>query len=215
MIRPFAAAHLDGEPSLLNDRPLPVEAGDFDIVAIGASAGGVEALHVIVNSLPTDFPTAILIVQHLDPRRPSLLAGLLGRHSRLPVKQVSDGEVLRRGTVYLAAPGVHLLVRGDCLVSSDLPEVHFCRPSIDRLFASVAETYGSRALAVVLSGTGMDGADGVRAIRAHGGITIAQDPASAAHGGMPRAAIATRCVDHVLPLETIGPALVGLTRSAL
>lgn len=201
---------------MLNDRPLPIDpaAAHFDVVAIGASAGGVEALHVVVQSLPVDFPAAVLVVQHMDPRHRSLLAQLLRRHSRLLVKQASDGELLRPGTVYLAAPDAHLLVRDGRLVFSGRPHVHFSRPSIDLLFASVADAYGDRAVGVVLSGTGMDGADGVRAIKAKGGVTIVQNPASAAHSGMPQAARATGCTDHVLALEAIGPALVELARSA-
>lgn len=197
---------------MLNDRALPVEpvAAAFDVVAIGASAGGVEALHVVINSLPADFPASIVVVQHMDPRHRSILAELLSRHSRLTVKQASHGEVLRPGTVYLAAPDAHLLVRDGHLVFSDRPRVHFSRPSIDVLFASVAEAYGGRALGVVLSGTGVDGADGVRAIKTKGGTTIVQNPATAAHSGMPHAARATGCADHVLTLEDIGPALVDL-----
>jgi two-component system chemotaxis response regulator CheB len=201
---------------LLNDRPLPLEpvAAKFDVVAIGASAGGVEALHVVVNGLPAGFPVPIVIVQHLDPRHRSRLADLLNRRSRMPVKQAVDGEALQRGVVYLAAPDAHLLVRAGHVVFSGLPQVHFSRPSIDLLFASVADAYGDRALAVVLSGTGVDGADGVRAIKAKGGTTIVQNPASAAHAGWPPAARATGCADHVLPLEHIGPALVDLLRNA-
>jgi two-component system, chemotaxis family, protein-glutamate methylesterase/glutaminase len=207
----FPDVDLHCEALVLNDRPLPVEpAAAFDVVAIGASAGGIEALHVVINSLPADFPASVLVVQHLDPRHRSVLAELLGRHSRLPVKQASNGEIFRPGTVYLAAPDAHLLVGDGRLVFSDRPHVHFSRPSIDLLFASVAEAHGDRALGVVLSGTGVDGADGVRAIKARGGRTIVQNPASAAYSGMPHAARATGCADHVLPLEEIGPALVDL-----
>src|SRR4051812_6616286 len=203
------------EDSLLNDHPLRIArpAAKFDIVAIGASAGGVEALHVIVNALPADFALPIVVVQHLDPHHRSRLADLLSRHSRLPVKEASDGETLRGGTVYLAAPNTHLLVRGGRMAFSDLPRVHFSRPSIDLLFASAADAYGDRTLGVVLSGTGVDGADGVRAIKARGGTTIVQNPASAAHAGMPTAARATGCADHVLALEDIAPTLVELAGS--
>src|SRR5205823_12286144 len=117
---------------------------------------------------------------------------------------------LRSGVVYLAAPDAHLLVRDGHVVFSGLPRVRFSRPSIDLLFTSVADAYGDRALAVVLSGTGTDGADGVRAIKAKGGTTIVQNPASAAYAGMPHAARATGCADHVLSLEHIGPTLVDL-----
>ena len=194
-----------------NERPLgrPVEP-QFDIVAIGASAGGVEALHVVVSALPADFPAPVLVVQHMDPRHKSMLAGLLARRSQLSVKQASADEEIRPGTVYIAQPDAHLLVRNRRLLLTDTAQVHFSRPSIDLLFQSVADGYGDRAIAVVLSGSGVDGADGVRAVKAKGGTTVAQNPASAAHSGMPQAARATGCVDVVLPLEEIGPALVSL-----
>lgn len=185
-------------------------APQFDVVAIGASAGGVEALHVVVSALPADFPAGVLIVQHMDPRHKSMLAGLLARRCVLPVKQASAGEEVRPGVVYIAQPDAHLLVRERRLVLSDTALVHFSRPSIDLLFESVADAYGDRSIAVVLSGSGVDGADGVRAIKAKGGTTIAQHPGSAAHAGMPQAARATGCIDVTLPLEDIGPALVSL-----
>jgi two-component system, chemotaxis family, protein-glutamate methylesterase/glutaminase len=185
-------------------------APQFDVVAIGASAGGVEALHVLVEALPADFLAAVLIVQHMDPRHRSMLAGLLARRCRLRVKQATNGEPVQPGTVYIAQPDAHLLVREGRLVLTDTKLVHFSRPSIDLLFESVADSYGDRAISVILSGSGVDGADGTRAVKAKGGTTIAQSPASAAHGGMPRAARATGCVDVTLPLEEIGPAIVNL-----
>jgi two-component system chemotaxis response regulator CheB len=182
----------------------------FDVVAIGASAGGVEALHVVVEALPIDFPAFVLIVQHMDPRHRSMLAGLLGRRCRLRVKQATNGEPVEPGTVYIAQPDAHLLVREGRLVLTDTKLVHFSRPSIDLLFGSVADAYGDRAIGVILSGSGVDGADGIRAIKAKGGTTIAQSPATAAHAGMPQAARATGCVDVTLPLDEIGPAIVSL-----
>jgi two-component system, chemotaxis family, protein-glutamate methylesterase/glutaminase len=187
----------------------------FDVVAMGASAGGVEALHIVVEALPVDFPAAVLVVQHMDPRHRSMLAGLLARRSRLRVKQATSGEVVEPGTVYIAQPDAHLVVRDGRLLLTDTKQVHFSRPSIDLLFESVADAYGDRAIAVVLSGTGVDGADGTRAVKAKGGTTIAQSPSSAAHGGMPQAARATGCVDVTLPLEEIGPAIVNLVAPAL
>jgi len=182
----------------------------FDVVAIGASAGGVEALYVVVSSLPATFPAAVLIVQHMDPRHKSLLAGLLGRRCLLPVKQASDGEAIHGAMVYIAQPNVHMIVSADQLRLTDSKLVHFSRPSIDLLFESVADAYGDRAIGVVLSGSGVDGASGIRAIKDKGGTTIVQDPATAAHSGMPQAARATGCVDFTLPLEDIGPAIVSL-----
>lgn len=185
-------------------------APQFDVVAIGASAGGVEALHVVVEALPADFPASVLVVQHMDPRHRSMLAGLLARRCKLSVKQATNGEAVERGVVYIAQPDAHLLVRDGRLVLTGTKLVHFSRPSIDLLFESVAGAYGDRAISVILSGTGVDGADGTRAVKAKGGTTIAQSPASAAHAGMPQAARATGCVDVTLPLEEIGPAIVNL-----
>jgi two-component system chemotaxis response regulator CheB len=181
----------------------------FDVVAIGASAGGVEALHSVVAALPGDFPAAVLIVQHMDPRHKSMLAGLLARRSKLAVRQAVSGESVRPATVYIAPPDMHLITRDRQLVLTDTL-VHFSRPSIDLLFESVADAYGDRAIGVILSGSGVDGAAGIRAIKAKGGTTVVQDPATAAHNGMPQAARATGCVDVTLPLEEIGPALVSL-----
>jgi len=180
------------------------------VVAIGASAGGVEALHVVVEAFPASFPVPVLIVQHMDPRHRSMLAGLLARRCRLAVKQAVSGETVMGGTVYIAQPDAHLIVRDGRLVLTDTKAVHFSRPSIDLLFESVAAAYGDRAISVILSGSGVDGADGTRAVKAKGGTTIAQSPASAAHAGMPQAARATGCVDVTLPLEEIGPAIVSL-----
>src|SRR5437899_243616 len=132
------------------------------------------------------------------------------RRCKLRVKQAVDGEEMEGGTVYIAQPGMHLLVRAGRLVLTDTKLVHFSRPSIDLLFESVADAYGDRAIGVVLSGSGVDGADGIRDIKAKGGTTLVQDPSSAAHAGMPQAARATRCVDFTLPLEEIGPALASL-----
>jgi two-component system, chemotaxis family, protein-glutamate methylesterase/glutaminase len=202
-------------PSDSRSRPLRRAAAQFDVVAIGASAGGVEALHVLVEALPVDFPAAVFIVQHMDPRHRSMLAGLLARRSRLRVKQATHGEAVEPGMVYIAQPDAHLLVREGRLVLTDTKLVHFSRPSIDMLFESVADAYGDRAISVILSGSGVDGADGTRAIKAKGGTTIAQSPSSAAHGGMPQAARATGCVDVTLPLEEIGPAIANLVAPAL
>jgi len=185
-------------------------ASRFDVVAVGASAGGIEALHSVVSALPVRFPAAVLIVQHMDPRHKSMLAGLLGRRAKLVVKQAVNGEAVEPAVVHIAPPDLHLITRGGYLALTDTKLVHFSRPSIDLLFESVADEYADRAIAVILSGSGMDGAAGIRAIKAKGGTTIIQDPESAAHSGMPQAARATGCVDQILALEDIGPALVRL-----
>jgi two-component system chemotaxis response regulator CheB len=183
---------------------------DVDVVAIGASAGGVAALPAVLSALPATFPAAIIVVQHLEPHYRSFLASILGRACRLPVREAESGEVIRGGVVYVAPPAAHLEVRGGELVLTHAAPVHFVRPSVDVLFTSVAAACGSHAVGVILTGSGVDGAAGLRAIKQSGGRTIVQDPRSAAHAGMPSAACATGCVDLTLDLSQIGPALARL-----
>jgi two-component system chemotaxis response regulator CheB len=183
----------------------------FDIVAFAASAGGLRALSRVLAGLPGDFPATLVVVQHLDPRHPSLMADILSRRTPLRVKQAEEGEQVSPATVYIAPPNRHLLVNPDgtlALTQSKL--VHFLRPSADLLFESVAASYGGRAIAVVLTGTGSDGTMGVQAIKKMGGTVIAQDEATAEFFGMPGAAIHSGSVDFVLPLDEIAAALVIL-----
>jgi two-component system, chemotaxis family, protein-glutamate methylesterase/glutaminase len=183
----------------------------FDVVALAASAGGLTALTNVLSPLPAEFPAAIAIVQHLDPRHRSLMADILSRHTALEVKQAEEGDCLASGVVYIAPPNRHLLVNGDGTLSLTQSElVHFLRPSADLLFESVAASYKDRAIAVVLSGTGSDGAMGVEAIKKMGGTVIAQDEKSSEFFGMPSAAINTGNVDFILPLNEISSALVTL-----
>jgi two-component system chemotaxis response regulator CheB len=185
--------------------------GAFDVVACASSAGGLNALTQVVSRLPADFPAAVVVVQHLDPRHRSLMADILAKHTRLRVKEAEAGEALRAGTVYIAPPNRHLLVNADGRLSLTASEmVHFLRPSADLLFESVAASFQERAIAVVLSGTGKDAAMGVTAIKSVGGTVIAQEPATAEFRGMPEEAIATGNVDFVLPLSEITDALVTL-----
>ncbi len=183
----------------------------FDIVAIAASAGGLRALTTLLAALSSDFPAAVTVVQHLDPRHRSLMAELLSRQSRLPVKQAEEGDRLRPGSVYVAPPDRHLLVNADATLSLSKTElVHFLRPSADLLFESVAASFKDRAIAVVLTGTGSDGASGLQAIKKMGGTVISQDEGTSEFFGMPSAAIQTGQVDFVLPLSEIAPALTTL-----
>jgi two-component system chemotaxis response regulator CheB len=184
-------------------------------VAIGASAGGLPALEHLVSGLPADFPAAILVVLHLDRRHKSLLPTLLGRHARLPVKHATPDEVIESGVVYIAVPDLHLQAADHHIRLMDTGLVHFTRPAVDRLFESVALAYRESAIGIVLTGTGSDGSDGVVAIRRAGGTTIAQDPADAAYPSMPLAAIATGCVDLVLPLAEIAPTLARVCAAAV
>jgi two-component system, chemotaxis family, protein-glutamate methylesterase/glutaminase len=186
----------------------------FDVIAVATSAGGLKALSQLLAPLPSDFPCAIVIVQHLDPRHRSLMADILSRRTALPVTQAAEGDKLEPGTVHIAPPNRHLLVNPDgslSLAQSEL--VHFVRPSADLLFESVAGSFKERAIAVVLTGTGSDGSMGVQAIKKMGGTVIAQDEASSEFFGMPSAAIQTGCVDFVLSLGEIPAALVTLVNT--
>jgi len=183
----------------------------FDVVAIAASAGGLTAITMLLSYLPSDFPAAIVIVQHLDPRHRSLMAEILSRSTSLQVKQAEAGDNLQPGIVYIAPPNQHLLVNSDGSLSLSRSElVHFVRPSADLLFESVAASQKDRAIAVVLTGTGVDGSMGVQAIKKMGGTVIVQSEESAQFAGMPAASIQTRSVDFILPLDEIAPALVTL-----
>ena len=185
--------------------------GVFDIIALGASAGGLKALSHVLAALPADFPASIVVVQHLDPRHRSLMADILSRRTALQVKQAEEGGRLTPGMAYIAPPNRHLLVNPDGTLSLSQSElVHFVRPSADLLFESVAASFKDRVIAVVLSGTGSDGSMGVRAIKKMGGTVIVQDEKSSEFFGMPGAAVQTGCVDFVLPLDEIAPALVTL-----
>lgn len=184
-----------------------------DVVAIAASRGGIQALSKVVSALPATFPVAIVVVQHVDPHSPNLLPGLLSRMTALKVKSAIAGDRLQAGTVYVAPPDWHVMVsaHGTIELSQTLP-IHFSRPSVDVLFESLAEHIGSRSIAVILTGTGRDGADGIQQVKQKGGITIAQDPKTAEFFAMPQAAIATHAVDWVLPLDQIAATLIKLVQ---
>ena len=190
---------------------LPTPEAAFDLVALASSAGGLNALSEVLSALPEDFPAAIAIVQHLDPRHRSLMAKILSGRTPLLVKEAEEGDRLRGGMVFVAPPDRHLLVNPDGTVSLSQSEmVHFVRPSADLLFESAAASYKDRAIAVVLTGSGSDGAMGVKAIKKMGGTVIAQNEATAEFFGMPGAAIQSGNVDFVLALREIPSALVTL-----
>jgi two-component system, chemotaxis family, protein-glutamate methylesterase/glutaminase len=180
-------------------------------VALAASAGGLRALSELLAKLPGDFPATLVVVQHLDPRHRSLMADILSRRTSLKVKQAEESDQLKPGTTYIAPPNRHLLVNPDHSLSlTQTKLVHFLRPSADLLFESVAASFRERAIAVVLSGSGSDGAMGVRAIKKMGGTVIVQDEKTCEFFGMPGAALQTGCVDFMLPLEEIASALTTL-----
>jgi two-component system chemotaxis response regulator CheB len=177
-----------------------------DLVAVGASAGGLSALIALFSGLDSEFP-AVIVVQHLDPRHKSQLASVLARKTRKNVKEAQDGEPIVRNTIYIGPPDEHLLVAHGKIQLAHSRLIRFSRPSIDILFGSVAAIYGERAIGVILSGSNRDGADGIAAIRRAGGITVAQDPATAEYRIMPQAAIDTGCVDLVVPIVEMGRVL--------
>lgn len=186
----------------------------FEVVAVGASAGGLHSLTQLLAPLPVNFRCSVLVVQHLSPDYRSMMAQLLQRGTRLRVHQASDGESIEAGIVYVAPPNLHLLAEPGSIRLLRTPVVHHSRPSIDLLFESVAVNYGRRAVAIVLSGLGRDGADGIRAVKLAGGVTLTEDPGKAEFNSMPFAAIATGCVDMVLPLDCLAGALLDLCGTA-
>src|SRR5512136_2398855 len=201
--------HTPGNDS--QDTPSRFPHAAFDVVALAASAGGLAALGQVLTGLPADFPATIVVVQHLDPRHRSLMADILSRRTALRVKQAEEGDHLASATVYIAPPNRHLLVNPDGSLSLSQSElVHFVRPSADLLFESVAASYKDRAIAVVLTGTGSDGAMGVQAIKKMGGTVIVQDETTSEFFGMPGAAIHTGNTDFILPLDAIAHALITL-----
>jgi two-component system chemotaxis response regulator CheB len=201
-----------GSPLSFNQAAYSVSAAPTRGIAMAASAGGLSALSRVLSALPSDFNASILVVQHLDPHHRSWMAEILRRRVLLAVAEARGGERLEPGTIFLAPPDHHLLIEpGGILALSSASRVRFARPSADILFTSLAEHLGERAVAVVLSGTGRDGAQGVRAIKQHGGTVIVQDEVSAEFDGMPGAARDTGTADLVLPLAAIAGALIELT----
>lgn len=181
------------------------------IVVIGASAGGVAALTKVLAALPPEFPAPIVVVQHRAPTGQSRLVAVLARKTPLSVVEVREGDALRAGVVYVARADLHLTITPDRhFAYRDGHRINYVLSSVNPLFASSAESYGVDAIAVVLSGSGRDGTDGVQAIKAHGGTVIVQDEATSAHFAMPRSAIESGAVDMVLPIELIAPALLRL-----
>jgi len=186
-------------------------------VAVAASAGGIQALHALFETLPGDFPAPIVIAQH----RSADLAiesyvNVLGYRSRLPVKAAVHGETLQGGTLYVPPAGRHLEFRPDGSIGTlRSGRVRYVCPSADLLFQTAAQAFGEKVLGVVLSGTGVDGAEGVKAVRSAGGFVIAQDERTSIAFGMPRTSIDTRKVDLVLGIREIGFALCTLCAPAV
>ena len=186
----------------------------LELVAIGASWGGLEAVERVLESLPCDFAAAVVIAQHRrSDSDHDRLAQLLGARCALPVCEAEDKQSLDPGTVLLAPADYHLLVEpGSVALSVDAPE-HFSRPSIDVLLGSAADSYAERAAGVVLTGANADGADGLARIARRGGVAIVQDPETALRREMPDAALAATPDACVLRIDEIGPLLESLVGS--
>jgi len=184
----------------------------YEAVVIGVSAGGIEALKVILPGLPKFFPLPIVIVQHRDGRSDSFLAEYLNRTSGVAVTEAEDKEPLFAGRAYLAPSGYHLLIESDRSFSLSVDaRVHHSCPSIDVLFESAADVFGESLIGVVLTGANADGAQGLRAIKACGGLAIVQDPETAQATAMPRAALESTQVDYIVGLRQIAPLLIQMS----
>lgn len=185
------------------------------VLAIGSSTGGPQALNALFGRIGAAVDAIpVLVTQHMPPTFTTILADHLAKAAGRPSREARDGEPIRPGHIYVAPGGIHMTVMsvlGETRIRLlDTPPVNFCKPAVDPLFRSVAEAYGVATLAIVLTGMGSDGAEGVRAIAEAGGSVVAQDEATSVVWGMPGAAVATGGCSEILPLGEIGPAVVRL-----
>ena len=190
-----------------NDRPAP-----FPIVGIGASAGGLEAFSELLRHLPLRTGMAFVLIQHLDPKHSSELREILARTTKIPVAEVTDGTVVRPDHIYVIPPNTVMAIKDGILRLSARVLSRGMHLPIDHFLRSLAEDSADRAICVILSGTASDGAEGIRAIKASGGITFAQDEQSAKYDGMPQSAVNTGCVDFVLPPSAIARELARVAQ---
>ena len=204
--------HINGSTS--ERRRRPVVSAPVGLVAMGASTGGTEVLHRMLRVLPP-LPVPVLLVVHFPDSLFTEFVEWLGAPARMPVVAASSGLSLEslKGVVCVARPDRHMVVKANTVSLSDAPPEHFCRPSVDVLFRSVAQSCGPSTLGVLLTGMGRDGAAGLLEIHQAGGVTIAQDEATSAVFGMPKAAIELGAVDHVLPDQEIAHAITRLCPS--
>jgi two-component system, chemotaxis family, CheB/CheR fusion protein len=195
------------------DQALPKHASiDFPVVALGASAGGLDTFKKLFDAMPAGNGMAFVLIQHLDPKHESMMVDLLTGHTPMQVLQAADRMQVERDHVYLIPPGAYLAIRDGVLRLSKPLERHGARMPFDFFLRSLAEDCGERAICAVLSGTGTDGSLGLKAVKEKGGLVIVQDPQEAAFDGMPRSAIATGGADLVLPVAQIPQALVQYGR---
>jgi two-component system chemotaxis response regulator CheB len=184
--------------------------GAPQIIALGASLGGLDAVQTLLAGLPANLRCPLAIVQHRAPQVDGHLVQLLNRHSKLPVIEPDDKTSITAGHIYLAPPGYHMIIERGYLSLSLDPPVLFARPSIDVLLESAADSYGEAAVAVVLTGSNDDGAFGAAAVKRAGGRVVVQDPATARAPAGPLAVMGRNVVDAVVPIEEMAALLVGL-----
>jgi two-component system, chemotaxis family, protein-glutamate methylesterase/glutaminase len=184
---------------------------DHDIVVVGASAGGVEALVGLASALPADLPAAVFVVLHLPATGTSALPDILSRHGPLPASHVKDGEPIENGRIFVASPDHHLLLRTGHVHLTRGPRENGHRPAVDTLFRSAAREYATRVIGVILSGALDDGTAGLLAIKSRGGVAVVQEAADALYPGMPGSALEHVQVDHVLAVASMGELLARLT----
>src|SRR5258708_34523595 len=188
-------------------RGSPLGHDSFPIVGLGASAGGLDAFRRLLAVLPAGTGMAFILIQHLDPTHASMMVDLLAGHTPLKVQQAADGMPLEREHVYLIPPGAYLSIRDAALRLSKPRERHGARLPFNFFLRSLAEEFGERAICVILSGTGGDGSLGLKTIKEHGGLVVAQDPDDAEYDGMPRSATMTGAGDLVLPVGEVSETL--------
>jgi two-component system chemotaxis response regulator CheB len=181
-----------------------------DIIVIGASAGGIEAISDLLVQLPENLQAAIFIVIHIPSESPSMLAEIFNRRTPLTSVEAKNGEEIKYGYIYVAPPGHHLLLKDGIMITSRGPKENRARPAIDPLFRSAAAEFGPRVIGILLSGLLDDGVSGLNAIKNQKGITLAQDPDDALFSDMPQSAINSMNVDHILPVKKMGALITRL-----
>lgn len=183
--------------------------GKYEAVVVGVSAGGLNALSIVLSGLSTALKMSIIVVQHTHPDSDDFLTRHLNAVCPLPVKQADEKEAIQPGVVYMAPANYHLLVETDRTFSLSIDEpINYARPSIDVLFESASDVYGTRLVGIILTGANVDGSRGLKTVKTAGGLTLIQDPETAEADVMPRAALAAVQIDHVMTLEKM-PAFIN------
>jgi len=185
----------------------------YEAIVIGVSSGGMTALRLIFSALPSDFSIPIIIVQHVSAHSDNVWIKLLNKKSNLTIKEADEKEKIETGNVYIAPANYHLMIENDKTFSLTIDErVNFARPSIDVLFESAADAYKNKLIGIVLTGSNIDGAKGIKRIKELGGMAIIQDPETAESSLMPASAIAAVQPDYILSLEKIVQLLIKITQ---